>query len=91
MPFHLQGEGLPRHQQPLDQGIGRCEVDGAAPLDHFQADGTDQVGLSPTRQAEGQQVLGPLDEAALAEGGSIHRTGAGRRVVATVAIPGCRG
>ena len=71
MQFLLQGEVPPRRQQPLDQSVGGGEVDGMPPLDQFQADGANQMGLSPPRQAKGQQVLGAFDEPALAEGGKV--------------------
>src|SRR5205823_15114087 len=77
-------------EQALHQGVRGREQHPVAALDELMADGADDVCLAAAWQAEGEQILAPLDEAPLAEsrrlllhlGGDLGAIEGGERLLA---------
>ena len=65
--FGLQAQIALGGQQALHEGVRGHEEHAVAPLDELVGDGAHDVGLAPAGQAEGEQILAALDEAALTQ------------------------
>jgi hypothetical protein len=55
----------------LHQLEGGRKEDPVASFDEGIANGAEQMGFTTTRQAKGEDILGPFDEVPLAEGGEL--------------------
>ena len=69
LELSLEEEIAAGDEQPLDKRVGRREQDPVAALDQLVADGADDVTLAAAWQAEGEHVLGAIDEGTVTQRG----------------------
>ena len=71
----FQAQFLLGCEQPLHQFEDGHKEDPVAPFDEGLADGAEQMGFTTTRQAKGEDIVGPLDKVALAESRELSAHG----------------